>query len=313
VDLTGEISISEKLKSLKLRNLQAGSRITLNRDGGTVGASNNVMFHLSSAIDTSVNTNGLPIKKIIADSWQDSNADGQPQIVAPWIGGMVIKGLKANRGRAKKGIIGNPGNFEADLILDGTNAPRGTALGNVLIKGDLGKSGVANSWQIYGSMGVLNVTGTVNDTSIRATGSINKIMIGATTGSDFFAGVSDTFMLDTARVPDSADDFGSTTAGITSVMIKGFKKSRGAKKGGSAWLTDSNFGGATLGVVKLMNYASEDTYSLTVLGDASNLHQVIYSDSNNRKDGWTWSPGDAKPDTLVNDVPLHVIEAEVVV
>ena len=138
-------------------------------------------------------------------------------------------------------------------------------------------------------------------------------MIGATSGSDFLAGVSETFMTDTARVPDSFDDFGSTTAGINSVMIKGFKKSRGAKQGGSAWLTDSNFSGATLGVIKLMNYASEDTYSLTVLGEASNLKQVIYSESNAKKSGWTWSPGDSRPSGLASDVPLNVVAAEVVV
>ena len=37
------------------------------------------------------------------------------------------------------------------------------------------------------------------------------------------------------------------------------------------------------------------------------LLEVIYKDSNDRKAGWVWSPGDEKPDTLVNDVPLNVV------
>jgi len=327
VDLTGEISLAEKLKSLKLRNLQAGSRITLNRDGGSVGSSDNIMFHVSSVVAASVNTKGMPIKQIMADSWQGSMTTVQPRIVAPWIGRMLIKGAKGNKGRAKNGTSGNAGKFEADLILDGTNAPGGVALGNVLIKGNLGTADVANSWQIFGSLGMLNVEGTVNDTSILATGEIQKIMIGATRGSDFFAGVSDVFMTDVVRVPDSTDDFAAgtaTTAGINSIMIRGFKGAKGAKgskkskgaKGAkissSVLLEDSHFGGATLGVVKLMNFASEDTYSLTVLGDPANLQQVIYMDTADRQAGWVWSPGDEKPDSLLNDVPLNVV-VEVVV
>ncbi|KKK72565.1 hypothetical protein LCGC14_2902610, partial [marine sediment metagenome] len=134
-------------------------------------------------------------------------------------------------------------NFQADLKLDGTRATKAT-LASAIIAGDL--DGVA--WDIAGVMGKLIVRRTARNSTVRSTGSMGSITLGAADGSDFLAGMK----ASAVRHGQSADDFQDTSAGIKSFKIAGLKMPKGQAP--PRWFfSDSNLSCAWIGAVSLLN------------------------------------------------------------
>ncbi|KKK48092.1 hypothetical protein LCGC14_3148610, partial [marine sediment metagenome] len=190
---------------------------------------------LGRVSDTTIDSQ-IPLKSIRVVEWLDNNAT-RDAIIAPSLRKLTVKGAKVN---ISKGITASAGHFQADLTLSGLGATKAT-LGSAKIAGDLADS----IWDIIGYMGKLTVVGTAVDSTIRTTGNMAGITLGAADGSDFLAGVKASVTGHAAAV----DDFEAPNATIKSFKIKGPK---GADPSG--WFyKDSNVSAPTIGVVSLLN------------------------------------------------------------
>ncbi len=170
-----------------------------------------------------------PVRSFTATEWLD--LDATPDILeTPWIGRLTTRGNRRT---------GSAGHFQADLLLNGSGNPRNT-LGTTRIAGDLRQA----TWDITGEMGRLTVRGTAADSTIRTTGSMAGVTLGAADGADFLAGMKDTVV----RHATGAADFESD-ATIKSFAIRGLRDG-----GATRWyFQNSNLSAATIGRVSLLN------------------------------------------------------------
>jgi len=172
-----------------------------------------------SARDVSIQADG-GIKYIKATEWIDTDGVADT-IEAPWLGKLYAKGK-----------------FQGDLALSGAGADDYT-LKYAKVYGDLTDS----FWGVGGEIGKIRVYGTVADSTIRSTGSIRGIRVGAASGADFLAGVDEAVQ----RHADDAGDF-DVLATIDSFKV------RGPKYASPRWFfEDSNVSAARLGSVYLRN------------------------------------------------------------
>ncbi|KKL53829.1 hypothetical protein LCGC14_2271520, partial [marine sediment metagenome] len=103
-------------------------------------------------------------------------------------------------------------------------------------------------WDIVGLMGKLTVRRTAKNSTVRTTGSIAGIALGAADGSDFLAGMKATAI----RHGQSAADYADTAATIKSFKITGLKMPKDVAP--PRWFfTDSNASAGWIGAVKLLN------------------------------------------------------------
>jgi len=156
---------------------------------------------------------------IMAAQWDSGSLE------ALWAKTVMTKGKRADR----KGAGGLVGDFGATLNLTGQD-----------------KRGV--------SLNKLQVAGTARNSTVRTAGSMGSILLGATDGSDFLAGIADT----AGRHASGEADFVNPLAVIRSVKIKGWKVPKG--EAASRFFVDSNFSAASLGTVNLLNvdYSNDD-------------------------------------------------------
>jgi len=172
-----------------------------------------------SARDVTILADG-GIKYIKADEWVDTDGVADT-IEAPWLGKLYAKG-----------------DFQGDLALSGAGAD-GYTLKYAKVYGDLTDS----FWDVGGEIGKIRVYGTVADSTIRSTGGIRGITLGAASGADFLAGVDPAVQ----RHADDAGDF-DVLATIDSFKV------RGPKNAAPRWFfEDSNVSAARLGSVYLRN------------------------------------------------------------
>ncbi len=273
LDLSGEGATRDTLASARI----AGGLSNVAWDvDGSIG-----MLTIKGTVqDSSIDSSG-PIRGITVCDWLDTDATAD-LIQAPWVSRLTTRGLRAN---ARLGIVGKAGHFQANLLLDGTGARR-TTLGSANVAGDLDEV----LWYITGAMGRLTVKGTARDSTVRTSGDIAGITLGAASGSDFLAGMSE----ETYRHAHDAGDFGPTPAQIRSISIRGWRVPR--EDPIPKFFADSNFSAATIGSVSLLNaeLLDGDEFGVFALktGSGREIRSVRYTDQANRDNNWRWSPRD---------------------
>ena len=137
--------------------------------------------------------------------------------------------------------------------------------------------------------------------SVRAAGSIARIDLQATEGSDFLAGLAVDSLL---RRANAAGDFTDPTAKIGSILIRGWVLRAGDP---TRFVIDSNFTGAFLGPVSLVNVDAGAPNGLVVLDDMSHLKSLTVRDTMIRANNFTWTaakPLPLTPSLTVNAIPV---------
>ncbi len=263
--LGGTMSVAGPLKSATWAGVESG-RVLI---GAPASAKDKCTLTLGKVVDTSL-TSATPITSLAVVRWanDDETAD---RIEAPWLGKLNVAGQKAKA----KGAAGVIGDFEADLVLTGQSAPVGKpVLGSATIAGDLNNS----DWQIAGSMGKLTVKGTASDSSIRSTGSMLGITLGATSTSDFLAGI----LQGVSRHAETAGDFANASASIGSINVIGLRMAKGQQP--PRFFINTSFSAATIRTVKLTNIDFDNGQeSFGVFASSASgvkaIGPVIYKDS----------------------------------
>jgi len=172
VDLLGDVIVDGTLGKLVLDDIADDHRISINDAGQDVGPRDRVIIVADMVSDTAVDTHGVAIQTLKATQWV--NEDGS-QIVAPWIGRLAVPGRAA---KPRWGIEAVPGQFQADLVLNGGN-PLGFAIGRAWIAGE-----VSGNWNLA-SGGAAFIRGdTMASTwSLQANGTVRNIRAAALAGA----------------------------------------------------------------------------------------------------------------------------------
>ena len=291
VRLGGDVDIAGTVGKLTLGDVADDHVINI---GG--GATSKAITVALGRVANTVLTSLSPIKALTVIEWLDDNAVADA-VNAPVIGKLTSKGAKAN---AKKNIEGSAGHFQADLHLDGAGATKAT-LGSATIAGDLDDA----DWDITGLVGKLTVRRTARNSTVRSTGSIGGIALGAADGSDFLAGMK----ASVARHGQGAADFQDTSVGIKSFKIAGLKMPKGAVGALPRWFfTDSNVSAAWIGAVSLLNvnFENQGTGFGVWAADTTpgnEIKSVKWSDKVDKDNNGKWPPRDGQ---LFNEPDLAI-------
>jgi hypothetical protein len=150
------------------------------------------------------------------------------------------------------------------------------------------------------SLGKLYVYGTARGASVRSLGSMSRLQMGATDGSDFLAGIDG----GVARYADSQADFTNPLATIGSVKVKGLRLPRGVPA--PRFVADTNFSAATIGAVGLLNidYDNDsDAFGFFALGQGTGSEiKSVKSVDTVTGERWSWpdpSQVFARPDMVI--------------
>jgi hypothetical protein len=130
------------------------------------------------------------------------------------------------------------------------------------------------------------VKGTVRGSTVRTTGDMCILKLGAAVGSDFLAGVAP----EVGRHAEGHDDFVNPAARIGYVKIMGLPDAPSAER----LLVDSNFSAARVGSLRLKNMqTSNDGQDFGVFvrhtGGGNEVQQIKHKDTATG-DVWRWRP-----------------------
>ena len=216
VRLLGDATITGSVSSLQFNDV-ANDTITI---GAPSGTNTTVTMTFDNVTDASINS-GMPIATLTVTDWHDIG-DAVDLIQTPWIGTITTKG-----------------DFEADLKVTSSNS--GVGLSNATIGGNLDNS----LWDITGNITKIAVTGTASHDTIRSSGNMGSVALGASVSSDFLAGMNSSVV----RHATTHDDFVNTLATIKAFTINGLKTGLPNAR----FFADSNISAATIGTVSLKN------------------------------------------------------------
>ena len=384
--LTGDITVTGVLGNLVLQDMTGAGGIEINTDGAPPEPRAQLSMRLDRVADSSIDTNGIPIRSLIVSQWLDG--DGEADIIsAPSLGTLTVRGNRRagvpghfqasldlsgvgvsratlNSARISGNVVGADwdidgavgrisvggrvanwtlgansnlrslgslslgdvtsadvtvsgavgsvsakrwatgslqarairslrtsgdrrsglaGDFGADLALSGS-AARGPALGRATIAGAM--TGV--DWDIDGDMGSLKVGGKVENSTVRSTGSMAGLMLGAAVGSDFLAGCN---LPGGVRHATADSDFCGQLTTMRFVRIIGVRGSSPAAR----FFSDSNFSAGTIGSVSLTNadFTNGGEFGLFARDAAGNseIGSVTHQDRADTVNNWQWSPG----------------------
>ncbi len=175
-DLTDDLVVHGSLVYARLGDVTGAddgrSDIVANAGGGALGPRDRLTLNLGSVTNASLNTNGLPVNRLICEQWIDTSGTADDAINARWIGRLQTRGRRDNRRTPADETL--TGDFNVDLALTGEN--RGYALRNARIRGDM-----SGTWDLTGAgdIGVVTVRGQVADALIDAPNSgIRTLRVG---------------------------------------------------------------------------------------------------------------------------------------
>ena len=210
--------------------------------------------------DITVDVSG-GINSVKATQWLSGS------LTADWVGNLMITGNRR---------AGLDGDFGANLHLTGSDAPRGITLKNARISGDLADS----LWDIGGTLKRLKVSGTAENTTVRTSGDMLGVQLGASKGSDFLAGISGSVDAANIEVADFVPD-----GYIHKFKISGLRLPSGAAI--PSFFDDSHVCAATMGVVDILNADFTDS-AVHVLDSAGGgeIRRLSYRDT---ATGESWS------------------------
>lgn len=267
LDLGGDIELTGSLGVVMIDDILEGATITAGA-ADAKGSSfkvddiaDNVTFEIAGAVK-SFQTSGFDSGLLKADS---------------------IGQLKIN------------GNFGADITLDGADANPKVTLGAAQIAGNLTNS----LWDITGEIGTLTVTGTVDNSTIRSTGNVKSITLGASNGSDFLVGINENVQRHAAE----HSDFTNSSATLKSFNIKGIKGSSGR------FFIDTNLSAGIFGKISLLNgdfdIGQTGIFAYDDPEGSREIQSVKYKDIVT-KESWSWPlKGNVLPS--VQDEIIHLL------
>jgi hypothetical protein len=216
-----------------------------------------------------------------------------------WIGGIVeaqtLRSLRTTGQRARGNLVALAGNFQANVTLNGSANPRLMTLGSAFIVGDC----INSQWNLTGDVSRFMVRGTVLNSRLQTTGDIRSLMLGATEGSDFLAGVNKAFA---GRFSQDRADFVKEDAKIWTISISGLRGVDPATR----FVVDTHFTAGQFGNINLLN-ADLNTVGIHVLGGEENIGSIRHTDKADRDNSWVWRAGRVPPNfpvtPLIETIP----------
>ena len=269
--LGGDVTVTGTAKAIMLGDVADDHTITI----GAPAAGNTkatVALTFGRVADTTINSQ-TPIKSLRVVEWLDTGGAADA-VHAPWLGKLTTKGNK------KAGI---PGHFQADLELAGPG-PK-AALGSAKVAGNL--SGCA--WDVGGVMGKLAVVGTARNVTVRSSGPMGGVSLGAAEHADFLAGIK----AGVGRRATANDDFEDLTASIKSFKVAGLKLPKG--QASPRLFVDSNVSAAWIGSVSLLNVDFDNDETLfglwaCDLTPGAEIKSVKWADTADKTAKGKWPP-----------------------
>jgi hypothetical protein len=158
-DLRGNITVHGGLGMLELDDVDSDHTITI---GSSSNPKAGVLMKFDEVNDLRIDSD-TPIKILMCTQWLDNDAN-KDYIKAPSLGTLQVKG------DSKRGI---PGDFEADLDLDGESVT-GAVLTNAKIAGSLGE----NTWEIMGDARTIYIKGQIDNWELYVKNKINSLKVG---------------------------------------------------------------------------------------------------------------------------------------
>lgn len=280
LDLAGPAEIQGSLGVLLLRDVLPGASIDVQ------GSEQ----HLARAIFSSVREADLSaaggIGVMVLNEWLDQ--DGTTDMIeAPWLLRLVARGGRDNP-RTPEVDESSNGDFQASMDLSGENAPRFT-LGRTVVVGDQ-----TGQWNIVGSAIAVVVRGTAVGARIQATEDIYNVVLGASVSTDILAGVRSDYTGRFADGPDAFVDGADSEARLYRLIVRGWPVSGEAPD----FVVDSRYSAAELGAAVLTNAPEASDHQLYVLGGLESITAVVYRDTNEPGDNWSWRVGGEAPEPL---------------
>lgn len=265
VGLTGDFNVDGSLGTLTLGDVGVAGAgdIALNIGNPAVGKPT-LSATLGRVANVQLNSD-IPIKTLTLIDWTD-DADSPDTVTAPSIATLSVTG----RG-------GVTGDMDADLTL--TGAATAANLGKARITGDL----TGCNWTIAGGLKSLTVLGSVTNSTIRTTASMDSLVLGASIDSNFLAGIAPAV----TQHAEAADDFINTAATIKSFRITGWSIPANDT---TRFFDNSNLSAAKMGAVSLLNMELSNgasgfgLYLKSVVG----LGEVKSVACNDTYTGWSW-------------------------
>ncbi|MGB2819596.1 MAG: hypothetical protein WBF17_01340, partial [Phycisphaerae bacterium] len=186
-----------------------------------------------------------------------------------------------------KGVGAVSGDFGADVTVNGTGvAENAFAVGKVAVSGDLANS----DWKVGGNVRSFVTAGTARGSSLRSSGGISAIDLGATSASDFLAGVD---VLSTSRRAETDGDFVNGGGAIGSVNIRGVGPSGSTER----FFEDSNLSAVSFGSIRLKNIdfdTGQSGFRASNGGEAPAFGSVSYADTETGQT-WSWKSANTEP------------------
>ena len=226
------------------------------------------------------------------------DALGTVKVVRWGEGGLQADSIKSLKVAGRGGAASVPGDFAAALTVLGQNvSPKKTSLGSAKVAGDL----TTGLWDVAGHMGPLTVQGTARGATVRTTGDMAKLTLGATEDCRFLAGISRE-VADHARI---AADFTNPEAVIKSIQVRGRRLPKGDP---TRFVIDTTFSAATIVSASLINTNGGEACGLYALAaDGREIRSVKYRETMN-DEKWTWSSGTGEP-PVFGSLALEAISA----
>ncbi|NLF30950.1 MAG: hypothetical protein GX591_08700 [Planctomycetes bacterium] len=281
VDLAGSAYVLGSVGTLRMHDLADGA-LLLGRSyeggpslDGIVAAPQTPCTIVLNELDGATVESALqPVKSITAARWIDG--DGDWDLMAPRVDRLTIRG-----------------DFGADLLLTGADvSARQRTLGAATITGDLLEG---SRWDVQaGQTGLVNVGGTVRQSVLRFADNVGSIIVGATDGSDFGAGVAlGVLTADRHALVDAPQ------AIIGSFTVKGLPVPKGQAVG--RFFADS-FISAGIGTLNLLNWDGQGG----LYGPADGIGRVVHRDTADRSNTWIW-PAPPKQVSADPDDFVHLL------
>jgi hypothetical protein len=251
------------LNSLSVAGILSGSTITVSghdSKGVSVGT-----FRVGRVDDATVVADG-GVDSISSSQWEAGS------ITAGWVGSI---GIKINA------AIGGHGDFGPYMVLSGVAVPlKKATLGSVNIAGDLLNG---SQWDVRtGNVGSVTVSGTVEHSLIRSAGDITSIKLGASSGSDFGAGVA-FGLLQSDRHVALGDAVNAPTGTIRIFTVSGLMVA--PRQPIPQFFVDSNIS-AKVGTVNMLNW--DGLGGLFTSTGSTNTRLLRYKDTDRLPDNWAW-------------------------
>lgn len=199
-DLRGNITITGSVGKIELDDIDSNHLITI---GASINPKAGVLLKFDEVNDLTIDSN-TPIKVLMCTQWLDNDAN-EDRIIAPSLGTLQV------RGDTKRGI---PGDFEASLLLDGSNQLQATLV-NAKIKGAVSN----HTWDITGDARTLQAGGWFNGNLI-VDGNVASLRLNQLHGNLDIAGNARSVSIAepmAIRPPDSGEIGRIDVAGTASV------------------------------------------------------------------------------------------------